>query len=212
MLYGGKVISTVAVSMWPSSRNLWLNTGRASSLCQWVRRTIVRTLAQCIFINMICSWIQETDANRKTAGRCCISYRLTSPQAHEIHTISSKEVHNCTLLPPLMFTTLITQPTAAITAAATAGLVSPIIFSMLGGKAPFPMLLCFRPKFGWAPWGDGVYYTSTSSSGDIMWSHLLHSVAISRQDEMCNLSECLFRRSNIYLSSWEQRSKRKHYW
>lgn len=100
MLYGGKVISTVALSMWPSSRNLWLNTGQASSLCQWVQRTIVRTLAQCIYINMMCSWIQETDANRKTAGRCCISYRLTSPQAHEIHTISLKEVHNCTLLPP----------------------------------------------------------------------------------------------------------------
>lgn len=43
-----------------------------------------------------------TDAKRKTAGRCCISYRLSSPAgiANEIHTISSKEVHNCSLLPP----------------------------------------------------------------------------------------------------------------
>lgn len=84
-------------------------------------------------------------------------------------------------------------------------------------KAAFPVLLRFSPKFGRAPWGDVVYYTSTARTRrDIVRSYLLHSVAnvtelISRQDEMCNLSECLCRRSNIYLSSWEQRSIRKHH-
>lgn len=114
---------------------------------------------------------------------------------------------------PLVFTNLITQLTAAVS------LVIPTMFSMFkasgalgGGQNGISSVVA---KFGRAPWGNVVYYTSTTRSRrDIMRSYLLHSVENvtelkSRQDEMCNLPECLDRRSNIYLSSWEQRSKRK---
>lgn len=112
---------------------------------------------------------------------------------------------------PLMFPNLITQATAAAT------LVSPLMFSMFNASGPEQRFQCgcaldqsLADQVGATLHITPVPQAAEGTSCEVIYYTLANvTELISRQDEMCNLSECLCRRSNIYSSSWEQRSKRK---
>lgn len=188
----------------------------ASSVCSLqmgpIRKQAARRLTRTLKLQLMREW------------EGCISYMLPSPAgtANEMHTISSKEVHNCSLLPP--FDVHRPHYSTYCLSGQSYNVSTFKAFGVLGGQSDSRLFQwCCASERSWrrpSLLGQCILLhrcSSSSSSRDIMRSYLWQSVAnvtelISRRDEKCNLSECLCRRSNICLSSWEQRTKRKHQW